>query len=288
MCSVAASSQRHRQQHEMSLSMPDNWTSSFSSPRRKGQTQAARTLLRADSTLSMTPQQNSKSVKLMSALEEQQQTIEHMRGVVEDYKAQLNLMVNKVQYSNEEVKLLKGKVCHRNNEIGALSERVRELEELLQQSRSREAAVEKRLTLSESCRSNTARELARRNKQDKQQHKQKVPTGRKTTSLSNATATSCTSSSPKNNSLHTSNGSCEWKESGMTSESQHGIGGGDDRHEFVDVSNRQEVVIKTELTSLMNQIMEWNTNGIATGMKGKCDWLEYIYTQLQGMNAKIK
>ena len=297
VCSVSASSRRHQKQSELSLSMPDNWTSSFTSPRRKGQTQAARTLLRADSTQSLTPQENSKTMRLRGSLEEQQQTIEQLRGVIEDHKAELNLMVNKLQYANVEMKQWKGKVYQRDKEVTTLTARVRELEGLLQQSRSQESAVEKSLALSESCRSNTARELARWRRKAASAGATGAATGSlsKSKPLTSASGACSASSMYRKNQSHRSPAPGKRRVGG--SNTHHSItyddddddNDDDDRggYEYLDISNNQEVMIKADLTTLMKQILEWNTNGILPEMRGNNDWLEHIYTQLHAMSTKI-
>lgn len=177
VCSISAQRRKERDDYKhqehvlLSLSMPDNWTSSFTSSSRRGystslstpgaQKQKQKQLPRSDSTHSLTPQQNSKNVRLADTLEQQQQMITRLEEVIAEGKAEATLLVNKLQYASLERKQLESKLGHRDMHISGLQERVRQLEKSLRESRAEGSEARSRLAISESCRSNTAKELRR-------------------------------------------------------------------------------------------------------------------------------
>jgi hypothetical protein len=302
VCSVSSQRRRVRQQQssksksnsssDLSLSMPSNWTNSFTSPSRKGnQTSGGRpqTLVRADSTQSLTPQQNLKNVRLSDTLEEKTQTIENMRVVIDEHKADLNLMVNKLQYADIELKQCKGKVYQKDKELSALRVRVRALESSLDQSRAQCAEVARSLATSEACRSNTARELGRCRRELQAgallARRRRGGRGGNDDDVDDDSDGHDVRQQPSSRDTRARGGRAHSSSSSSSSVE------GADEHEYVhvdiDISTNKEVLVKAELASLMGQIAGWNVSGILPDMTGQSDWLEHVHSQLDAISSKI-
>lgn len=163
-CPVCSLNSRKRFDGEINepLSMPANWTQSFTSPRRHKATKSApRPLPREDSTVSLTPKQNSKYVKLIETVEEKQRLIESLEKKLEESQTDLNLMVNRLKYANIDIKNGKTKLFQKEREMIELNDQSRRLEDELRKSQINLDECRKCLATSESCRSNTTQELSR-------------------------------------------------------------------------------------------------------------------------------
>jgi len=246
--------------------MPSNWTSTFASPRRKkpGSTQGSlstqRFARRADSTVSVSPQQNNKTVKMIELLEERQRTVESLDATIDNQKAEMNMLVNKLQYANIEIKQNKAKLHQKSKEICALQELERDLRCSLQQSQNCLSAAQKSLAVSEACRSNATRELAR--------YRQNKPSP----SVVRAESTRgkmCGSSS-----------SLKLSDKGDNCTSQVSP--------CLDISGHKDVVVKAELHQLMVQVAEWRSLlGTAAEVDTSAAWLEHVHSQLGDIMMKL-
>jgi hypothetical protein len=222
-----------------------------------------RNLPRSTSTVSVTPSENNKSVKLLDTIEEKQNVIEKLDAIIEEQKTEMNLYINKLQYSEIEIKQNKIKLHQKGKEIHSLQERVRDLECSLKQSQEEVKAARKNLGVSEACRSNVTRELARYRRE--RGSKSSVCHGGVGNRRSGAGR------------VMKSKGGGE--ECNISSDCDENIS--------LDISCHRDVVVKEELNVLMSRLAEWSSSGLAPEIESSGDWLEFVHSEINVIAAKL-
>jgi hypothetical protein len=209
---------------------------------------------------------------LIDTIEEKQQTIEHLGAVIDQYKEEVNLLTNKLQYANIEIKQNKTKLFQKDKGTRELSEQVRDLECSLKKSRAEVAEGKRRLALSEACRSNTTQQLSRCREEN--QHLQEAGAGGSVRCRkSNSSAA-----------LHQSSRRRRVKDENTHNNSTRSNSSDHEELGYLDMSGGsadiEGVRAKRRLQALAGQIARWNQDGILPDMEGRGDWLEHVCAQL--------
>ena len=290
VCSISATRRKMRtMQNELSLNMPFNWTSSFTSPRKGPQQQGmlsttcnstyTKYLKRSDSTITLSPQQNIRKVKMNDTLEEKNMIIDGMREDLDELKAENNLLINKLQYADIEVKQYKARLYQKDKDISMLNERVRLLEGNLKDTEGELDHVKKSLITSEQCRSHTTKELARCRQENKSLLAHLNSMTRK---LREATKEKLR----KDNNENIVNDKVLSDVSGKSKSFKQN---NKDHEDVVDISQERDEVIKRDLLSLMNEITAWSSRRDSSQSETSepVDILDNIYSQLQQISTNL-